>query len=434
MRAMSRRIFLHVGSPKTGTTFLQQVLWSQRQLAQSQGLLLPGSAFSDHYLASLDVRGLADRPQHPRRAVGMWQQMAAESASWAGDVLISHELFAGATEQQCKQALDALGDEAEVHIVVTARDLARQIPAEWQEHLKHRSTKPFATFVADIREDSDGSSWFWRVQDYAGVISRWGCSLPMAQVHVVTVPQSGADPTTLWRRFSTLVGLDPSTFSLTGFPINPSLHVEQAEILRRVNTALGDRLPYPGPYPAVVKSVFAHRVLASREGKVLALRGEDRDFAVARSRELVVALAGSGCEVVGDLQELMPPEPATAEGEPVGAAPPSDEALLAESVAALAGLLDAYWSELSTLRSDRRELRQGLQAAEHRLAEATAERDRLLHDMRHRPLRHLLIGLSTRWSWLMAMRRAYRRVRTGTPPAPEGGPGDDGSARDKMQA
>ena len=58
-------MFLHVGSPKTGTTFLQDVLWSQREAAGEQGLLLPGERFHDHFLATLDVRGLAEDPIYP---------------------------------------------------------------------------------------------------------------------------------------------------------------------------------------------------------------------------------------------------------------------------------------------------------------------------------------------------------------------------------
>ncbi len=410
---MSRRTFLHVGSPKTGTTFLQQVLWSQRDLARKQGLLLPSDSFADHYLASLDVRGLSHRPEHPTRAVGMWQRIAAEAARWPGDVLISHELFAAATSKQCKRAIDALGDESEVHVVVTARDLARQIPAEWQEHLKHRAVEPFPRFVEDIRSDTTGSGWFWRVQDYAGVVSRWGASLPESQVHVVTVPQLGADPTLLWTRFATLVGLDPDAFELAGFRSNPSLHLEQAELLRRVNVELGDKLPIPGPYPAVVKNVFAHRVLANRDGRSLSMRGDDRAFAVKRSRELVAALAASGCDVVGDLGELVPLAVEGAAQSQDVLAPPSDEVLLTESVAALAGLLDEHWtkhSELLGTRSERRELRQGLDKVRRQLDEVTAERDGLVHDMQRRPLRHLMIGLSERWPWLMALRGAYWRV------------------------
>ena len=40
----------------------------------------------------------------------------------------------------------------EVHVVLTARDLARQIPAEWQENVKHRGRRSFARFMG----------WSWR--------------------------------------------------------------------------------------------------------------------------------------------------------------------------------------------------------------------------------------------------------------------------------
>ena len=85
-----RRVILHVGSPKTGTTFLQEVLWSQRDLAAQQGVLLPLERFFDHYLALLDLRGLSDRPEHPARAVGMWDRLVKEADGWPGTVLVSH--------------------------------------------------------------------------------------------------------------------------------------------------------------------------------------------------------------------------------------------------------------------------------------------------------------------------------------------------------
>ena len=45
-----------------------------------------------------------------------------------------------------------------------------------------------------------------------------------------------------------------STFTTTGLRANTSLGYEQAELLRRVNAELGDRLPLPGPYAPDVKS------------------------------------------------------------------------------------------------------------------------------------------------------------------------------------
>lgn len=332
-----RRVFLHVGSPKTGTTFLQQVLWRQRDLAAEQGLLLPMDSFNDHFLASVDVRGLAESPNQPARAAGMWDRLVEQVLAWEGDSLISHELFAGATAEQAARAVASFPDDVEVHVVLTARDMVRQVPAEWQEHVKHRSAESFPAFVEVLRREQPGT-WFWRVQDYPDLCRRWGGSLPSSQVHVVTVPPSGTDSSVLWGRFAGLVGLAPETFDLEGLRANVSLGYEQAELLRRVNAELGDRLPIPGPYPVDVKDFFAQRVLAGRPGTRFGLHGEDVTWAKERSARMAHELAELGVDVVGDLAELEAAETHGVDTDLESAI--TDERLLRESVAAVAALLE----------------------------------------------------------------------------------------------
>ncbi|PWN04469.1 hypothetical protein DJ010_02185 [Nocardioides silvaticus] len=333
------RVFLHVGSPKTGTTFLQDVLWSQRERAAEHGLRLPGERFHDHFLATLDVRGLADDPAYPERARGMWDRLAAEALSSDGNVLISHELFAGANAEQARRAVARLSGGAEVHVVVTARDHVRQISAEWQEHVKHRSAASFGGFVEGVRNDTARTSWFWQVQDYAGVLERWGADLPPERLHLVTVPPSGADPTILWDRFARTIGLDPAALDTELERSNSSLGAEQAELLRRVNLELGERLPLPGPYPLVVKNVLAHRILEARSGTRLALAAEDQEYAVAESRAVADRLGAMGVDVVGDLADLVPTTGSGAATDTDPYAVPPDATLLAEGVATIADLL-----------------------------------------------------------------------------------------------
>ena len=350
-RARRSKIFLHVGSPKTGTTFLQNVLWKQRDLAASQGLLLPQDRFHDHYLASLDVRGLAGRAHHPPRAVGMWDRIVAEATESRGNVLVSHELFAAATAEQARRAVESLAGAGEVHVVITVRDLVRQITAEWQEHVKHRSAVTLEEFVTSLRADDERSSWFWQVQDFASVLERWRGDLPADRVHVVTVPPSGSPPGLLWDRFAGLLGLDPSAFDTESSRSNTSLGVEQAELLRRVNAGLGDRLPIPGPYPAVVKDVLAHRLLTARRGTPLRLTPSDVSFAVEESRAIASRIEAMGVEVVGDLAEIVPDaEVARATAAEDAYVVPEDAALLEESIEAVQGLLVA----LANRRGQRR--------------------------------------------------------------------------------
>lgn len=385
-----RRVFLHVGSPKTGTTFLQEVLWRQRDLAAEHGLLLPGRAFADHYLATLDVRGIAE-PPHPPRAVGMWRALVEECLAWDGDSLISHELLAGADDAQAAAALAAFPDTVDVHVVVTARDLVRQVPAEWQEHVKHRATQTFAQFVGMLRQERPGT-WFWRVQDYPELLERWGAGVPADRRHVVTVPASGTDPATLWSRFAGLVGLPAESFDLEGLRANTSLGFEQAELLRRVNAELGDRLPLPGPYPLDVKNYFAQTVLASRPGTRFGLQGDDVTWAQERSARMAEELRGLGVDVVGDLAELTPDvtPPATDLAAALDA-----ERLLGESVAVIADLLD-----------ERRERRTEVEALRHELRSTVGVRAAVRRSVKRR-----LVALSERSRALGRARAGYRHTR-----------------------
>src|SRR3712207_8387973 len=111
----------------------------------------------------------------------MWQRLVGEAEAWPGAVLISHELFASARAEQCRAALDAFSPATEVHVVLTARDLVRQIPAEWQEHGKQRSTKSLPAVVSQIREAQQRHSWFLRGRELYRKHGCWRSCLPRAR-------------------------------------------------------------------------------------------------------------------------------------------------------------------------------------------------------------------------------------------------------------
>jgi hypothetical protein len=343
---VSRRVFLHIGSPKTGTTFLQQVVWSQKDALRQAGLLLPGRAFNDHWLAYMDLRGgHEDAPQ----CVGAWARLVREMREWDADSLVSHELFAGLKDEAAGAAVADVGAACdEVHVVITARDMARQVPAEWQEHLKHRSTVGFEDFLEHVRTRGTHAKWFWRVQDVPALARRWAELVGPARTHVVTVPPSGSDPAVLWGRFAGTVGLVADDFSSEVPHSNASVGLEQAELLRRLNAELGDRLSRRGAYSVLVKDRLVHKMLAQRAGTKLVLPKVDLDFAVEHGHDVVRELGRLGVDVVGDLQELVPDDETPA---PDALPHVALDDVLDEAVAALAATLD-------TLDTTRVELRQ----------------------------------------------------------------------------
>jgi hypothetical protein len=303
---MARRVFVHVGAPKTGTSFVQDILFTQREELAAEGMLYPSDRHDAHFLAALD---LMDLPWGglEREAPGRWDALAAQVRDWEGTAVISHEILGTASRVQVARALESLGD-AEVHRVVSARDLVRQIPAEWQENIKHRRTMTYATFLANLQDpsrDSEVGRWFWGVQEIPDVLDRWGATLPREQVHLVTVPRPGSPPLLLWERFAGLFGLDAARYAPTD-RANASLGVPETTMLRRLNTRLNDVLPNHH-YRTFVREMLVHRHLSGRPGSPrLALPDDAHRWAADLSLSWVSELALRGYDVVGDLDDLLP--------------------------------------------------------------------------------------------------------------------------------
>ena len=309
-----RRVYLHVGSPKTGTTYLQGVLGRHRDRLRAVGVLYPGAGERDQFNAALDLRGIKFGGHEDPAVPGAWARLVGEVRDWPATTIVSHEILAGASPEQACRAVRSFAT-AEVHVVVTARDLSRQLPSMWQEHVKNRHTTRWPDYVTAVRRSlgetagpADGSSLgerFWRTQDVADILRRWGAALPVDRLHVVTAPRPEAPRDLLWRRFASLVGIDPDGFDGVSDRRNPSLGAVEAELLRRLNERLDESLPWPH-YRRLVKRALAEQVLAAeRSGDRLWLDADQATWAEQRSRGILEQIKAGGYDVIGDLAELV---------------------------------------------------------------------------------------------------------------------------------
>lgn len=303
-------VYLHIGPPKTGTTYLQDIVWRNRALLRRRGLNFPGGRPVEHFHAALDLRGINFGGYDNPDVVGAWARLAAKALGSQGSkTLISHEMLAGATAAQIERAVSSLRP-APVHVIYGARDLARQLPAVWQESLKNRRSRSYDNFLSTALKPqpsgSDDLSGFWRAQDPVATLRRWAAVLPPEHLHVVILPQAGASATTLWERFCAAIDIDPGGVDLTVARVNESLSAEDAEVLRRLNRVLPDDLAWP-TYERQVKRRFNQRARAA-SGSRLTVPERYRERVIARAAELRRDLATAGYDIVGDLDELVPAE------------------------------------------------------------------------------------------------------------------------------
>ncbi|MGH8860875.1 MAG: hypothetical protein ACRDVG_06510 [Jatrophihabitantaceae bacterium] len=346
---MVARVYLHVGEPKCGTTFLQHVLWGNRSPLARQGVLLPGASEHDQFRATQDLRDAVQPADDPAGSwSGEWDILARQALGADRVAIISHEMLAGATPEQADRAVRSL-TPAEVHIVVTVRDIASLLPAEWQETIKHQNSQAWGSWLNAVisRTDARRIGWFWTVHDTVDLLRRWGARVHPSHIHVITMPRAGAPPTLLWERFASVIGVDAATVDTSVARPNSSLGIAETEMLRHLNARLrGDRQLPQWFYSGHVKETLAHEILAERpRSPRLVLPAVRDEWAAEIAEKQIAGLSDAGYEFVGDVDELRP--------QPIeGRRPKPKDAtykqLYEASLDALAGLL---WERYETVTS-----------------------------------------------------------------------------------
>jgi hypothetical protein len=325
---MARRVFWHIGLPKTGTTYLQGVLWENREALREGGLLLPGRGHREHLWAALEVQE-RDMSRRVPQARGAWERLVGQVEATDGDVLLSHEFFCGASQEQAERAIARLAP-AEVHVIVTARHTAAMLAAGWQERVKNGGRDDLRASAAE-----EGSSEFgWRTWDLRGVLERWTSTLPAEHVHVLPTPGAGAPADRHWQNLREVLGL-ADVYDAPPAPANRSLGVVQVELLRRVNAHLGDF------HKAVdrgywIRGYLAEQQLGEQKGERFALPEDLLDQCRRRAEKAVELIEGRGFHVAGEPSDLLVPAdlPAARQVDSV-----TDTEMLASAAELIAALL-----------------------------------------------------------------------------------------------
>lgn len=309
---MASQVFLHIGLPKTGTTYLQSVLWGSRRALRKDGYLLPGSGHRDHLWAALDLQQRPNLAKRDPKAPGTLARLVAQVGRHSGPAVITHEFLCGASREQARLLVEQLAP-AQVHVVITARDTLGMLTSGWAEYVKNGGTRPFAEMRGD-RMGGQGE-FGWRTWDLGGVLRRWGRHVAPEHVHVIPMPGPDSPHDQHWRSFASVLGLDPERYDAPQEPRNPALGVTQIELLRRINPHLTDfrRAVDRGTW---IRGYLAETHLVHQGGERLGADDEQIAECRLRAERAVAIIERRGYQVVGDLDRLRVPEALPARPRP----------------------------------------------------------------------------------------------------------------------
>ena len=303
-------VFLHVGTMKSGTSYLQSGLKQHAEGLREAGVLFP--PWPKQVAGAREMRDeQSDRSR--------WNSICEQLSAWTGPTaIISAETMSFSTKEQAVGVVDSLRP-ADVRVVITGRDIVRVLPSAWQTSLKNGFSWTLDEYVSaaqDAGRSSGAAQHFWRRQDLVQLADTWSAAIDGQSVDLVTVPPRGSPPDLLWARFCSVVGLDPSFYVVTEVEnSNPSLSTVEAEVMRSVNLALPNNLGRRRK--SEIRKIFANELLrGSAGGKVPVLPRAGWPWAVSYSENLVRALADGPVRVTGDLTDLLPGAPPTGDEPP----------------------------------------------------------------------------------------------------------------------
>jgi len=348
------RVVLHVGAMKSGTSFLQSLMYANKDLLLERGVLLPGPRWAYQVRA---VRSLFNGDGQ------LWEGLVDEVVRHEGTSVVSMEFLGPLRPPLVRRVVESFPD-ADVRVVITARDLNRSIAAMWQETVQNGRTWEWDEYVAAVtasrpghrpREETQAGRTFWRQQHIVRIARTWAEVAGPKRVSLVTVPQPGAPRDLLWERFASVVGTDPAGLE-PARAANESIGAASTLALRRLNELLDAEGLTFDDGARLRKGMLAKRVLAARKKQEPTIGLQVADWVEVQSRRSRTSLKRLGVQVVGDLDELTPVE--------VPGIHPSavDQAEVTE--AALAALA---WAMADRIRSEAEESA-GLAPAERPLA------------------------------------------------------------------
>jgi hypothetical protein len=299
-----KRLFLHLGPPKTGTTFVQGLLGDNAMSLRQQQILVSVNQ-ADHHNAANELLATTG-PRGRRIPIGALDKLGHAITGFHGDAVFSSERYSLLQAPEARRFQEAFATR-QLHAVFTVRDPAALLPGRWQERIKNGGVESWSEFCQRVATQPGFLRAMIRI---LAPLEAWTDVLPADRIHIVTVPGAGADDTLLLKRFCHVIGADIQGLTTAdGTHANQSMDLVGTELVRRLNIEHGSEL---SPYArhSEIKTFLAEEVLAERpQASKPKVTLEAFHAARAQTEELTRLIREGGYRIIGDLADLTATRP-----------------------------------------------------------------------------------------------------------------------------
>jgi hypothetical protein len=226
-------LYLHIGSPKTGTSAIQYYMYKNRKILKEKfGILYPHDVevHHSHALCLMDdpytTAKLNKNVVLPDPMSLYYSTIKEAEKAKVNKAVISTEWFWELRSREVKRLSDVLGRFSQIDKIFIITYLRRQdilLESSYKQGIKHYDWKIFGNLFA------------YAPTDYLSILESWKRTFPDAEIIVRIYERSKLKNGDVIDDFLSIFGIDRKDVSEEKVEVNPSLSHLSALALKRIN-------------------------------------------------------------------------------------------------------------------------------------------------------------------------------------------------------
>ena len=306
-----KRLVIHPGFHKSGTTALQESFALNRELLRENGILYPHIGTKAHHRIAW---ALTQRPWGWNKRGGErtspkhWDRMVSRIKSANEEtVFLSSEFFSELDGEKIRKIRSDIKGR-EIEILFTLRPLAKLLPSSYQQYLKYGIKAEYDEWLHSVLDnpgESKISPTFWRRHSHGKNIAKWADIFGKRNVTVLIVNE--AEPTFLFDEINKFLRLPGGTINAAPSGSNRSLTMEEISLLLEINREFPKERVWD-EYEVFIRAGYIRELTDHVPPAADKARLLTPSWAVSKANDLGREIKGEiehlGVKVIGDIESL----------------------------------------------------------------------------------------------------------------------------------
>ena len=306
-----RRLIIHAGFHKSGTTALQEAFDAQREELKAAGIIYPNIGRRAHHRVAWALTGRTwgwGKRGGEKTSIKHWEQLAKSiNSSDEETILISSEFFSELDGDAIRKLFSDIKGR-KVQAVFTVRPLVKLLASSYQQYLKYGIKADYEEWlhsVLDTPGESKITPTFWSRHFHGRVVGKWVDVLGSQAVTVIIVDES--HPEFLFDSINAYLGLPQGLLKSQETGSNRSLTMEEIALLLDINRRFPQEREWD-EYEIFIRNGYIRTITdvvapSPESGKLLTPQwaiDKGNEIGAVNKRELIATHA----RIIGDIESL----------------------------------------------------------------------------------------------------------------------------------